>query len=54
MEEGKNRQYLANYLHHNSDSENIQDASIHSGHLKEAIQVRFIMELLWNFLSYFL
>lgn len=30
MEEGKNRQYLANYLHDNSDSENIQDANIKS------------------------
>lgn len=28
MEEEKNRQYLANYLHDNSDSENTQDANI--------------------------
>lgn len=44
MEEGKNRQYLANYLHYNSDSENIQDANIQLSYLKEAIQLRFIME----------
>lgn len=34
MEEGKNRQYLANYLHDNSESENIQDANIELSHLK--------------------
>lgn len=44
MEEGKNRQYLANYLHDNSDSENNQDANIQLSHLKEAVQLRFIME----------
>lgn len=44
MKGGKNRQYLANYLHDNSDSENIQDAKIQLIHLEEAIQLRFIME----------
>lgn len=44
MEEGKNKQYLANYLHDNSDSENIQDANIQLSHSKEAIQLRFITE----------
>lgn len=54
MQEGKNRQYLANYLHDNSESENIQDANIQLSHLKEAIQLRFIMDLVWNFQSHFL
>lgn len=44
MEEGKKRQYLANYLHDNSDSENTQDTNIQLSHLKDAIQLRFIME----------
>lgn len=44
MEEGKNRQYLATYLHDNSDSENTQDANIQLSNLKEAIQLRCIME----------
>lgn len=44
MEEGNNRQYLANYLYDNSDSENTQDANIQLSNLKEAIQLRFIME----------
>lgn len=48
MEEGKNRQYLANYLHDNSGSENTQDANIQLSNLKEAIQLRFIMEFPLN------
>lgn len=44
MEERKNRQYLAYHLHDKSDSENTQDANIQLSHLKEAIQLRFIIE----------
>lgn len=39
MEEGKNRQYLANYLHDNSDSENIQDANIKSFEKSYSIEI---------------
>lgn len=45
---GKKRQYLANYLQENRDSErneeNSWDPTIQLSHLKDAIQLRFITE----------